>query len=235
MSGPILTKMQIDILHDVVVGVTSKRGVWTAYYTPGEGNDKLYHYGYDKLIELGYLLPPVFDPETKLSAFYVTQAGINLGMVIQRNRGTPLSLRDCWTAVPPVVGDPPPNYKPTDSWPLGITSYHEFVNSMWTTHPGEIHNASMSDAIRRHNRSLTIASLGLAGETGEVVEHIKKHFRDGVLDKDAVTKELGDLIFYWFRLHTELGLEPLATLAANMAKLKARRAAGTIQGKGNER
>lgn len=43
---------------------------------------------------------------------------------------------------------------------------------------------------------LAVLALGLAGETGEAIEHIKKFIRDGKLDKDALSKELGDLLAY---------------------------------------
>lgn len=186
-----------------------------------------------ELVKGGFLVdggqaPESYDKDAR--SYYATQAGIDRGTIEARE-----DLRVGASYTHPDWLTQPVDAAIVHLGRLGITSYHEFVDSMWVTHPGQIVNASMSEAMRRADRSLTIASLGLAGEAGEVVEHIKKHFRDGKLDKDAVTKELGDLIFYWFRLHTELGLEPLATLAANMTKLKARRAAGTIQGKGNER
>lgn len=41
--------------------------------------------------------------------------------------------------------------------------------------------------------------LGLAGETGELLNEYKKHLRDGeahVLFKDRVAEELGDLLWY---------------------------------------
>ena len=39
--------------------------------------------------------------------------------------------------------------------------------------------------------------LGLSGETGEVVEHVKKHLYHGrELDLDMVAEELGDVLWY---------------------------------------
>lgn len=47
------------------------------------------------------------------------------------------------------------------------------------------------------NSNLAEVSLGLAGETGEVVEHIKKYYRGpNKINKEALTLELGDLLFY---------------------------------------
>ena len=111
---------------------------------------------------------------------------------------------------------------------MTLSDFHRFVDSMWVTYPA-------AGEIPAGLRSLSIATMGLAGENGEVIEHIKKYIRDDRLDRDALQKELGDLIFYWLRLHTEFGLDPQQTLQRNVDKLTARRAAGTIQGKGNDR
>lgn len=43
----------------------------------------------------------------------------------------------------------------------------------------------------------TLTALGLAGETGEIVEHIKKaHYHGHQLDISALRKEVGDLLWY---------------------------------------
>ncbi len=39
--------------------------------------------------------------------------------------------------------------------------------------------------------------LGLAAESGEIADHIKKLLRDDKLDRDALAGELGDAIYYW--------------------------------------
>lgn len=46
------------------------------------------------------------------------------------------------------------------------------------------------------DNTLAIAALGLAGETGEVIEIIKKHIRDDQLDLDHLKEELGDVLAY---------------------------------------
>ena len=44
---------------------------------------------------------------------------------------------------------------------------------------------------------LSYLGLGLAAESGEVADHIKKLLRDGRLDEGALVDELGDAIYYW--------------------------------------
>lgn len=82
--------------------------------------------------------------------------------------------------------------------------------------------------------------LGLAGETGEVAERIKKIYRDhggdfSKLDKKSFAKELGDVLWYIASLADELGisLEDIAT--TNVEHLKRRAENGLIQGSGSDR
>jgi NTP pyrophosphatase (non-canonical NTP hydrolase) len=78
-------------------------------------------------------------------------------------------------------------------------------------------------------------TLGLVGEAGEVAEKIKKRFRDGKLDREAVQKELGDVLFYWSALHNLLGLCPDHTIEVNVDKLTDREARGVLRGSGDNR
>ena len=64
-------------------------------------------------------------------------------------------------------------------------------------------------------------ALGLAGETGEVAEKIKKTIRDnkGVFDdtrKTEIAKELGDVMWYAANLAADLGI----SLDARQSKVK---------------
>ena len=79
-------------------------------------------------------------------------------------------------------------------------------------------------------------TLGLVGEAGEVAEKIKKKVRgDGHLDLDAVQKELGDVVFYWYALHGALGLKPSDTIQMNINKLSSRKERDKIKGSGDNR
>jgi NTP pyrophosphatase (non-canonical NTP hydrolase) len=66
-------------------------------------------------------------------------------------------------------------------------------------------------------------ALGLAGEAGEVADLIKKavYHQHGV-DKDKLTKELGDVLWYLAALASVLGLTLEQVAEANIAKLRRR-------------
>ena len=75
-----------------------------------------------------------------------------------------------------------------------------------------------------NNRFATaVYSMGLAGEAGEVVDYLKKVVgHDHPLDKDTLSKELGDVLWYVAALcsHHELSMSDVAQ--GNVDKLKAR-------------
>jgi NTP pyrophosphatase (non-canonical NTP hydrolase) len=65
--------------------------------------------------------------------------------------------------------------------------------------------------------------LGLAGETGETVDYIKKTlFHGHAMDHDKLKKELGDCLWYVAAVATLYGLKLSDIQEANIAKLKAR-------------
>jgi NTP pyrophosphatase (non-canonical NTP hydrolase) len=89
-------------------------------------------------------------------------------------------------------------------------------------------------------QNIIYPTLGLAGEAGEVAEKVKKMIRDddGILHderRDAIAKELGDVLWYVAQVATEAGLELVAIAAANLEKLLSRRDRGVLQGSGDDR
>ncbi len=87
---------------------------------------------------------------------------------------------------------------------------------------------------------LAYPALGLAGEAGEVAEHAKKTIRDDggeVSDerRAAMSKELGDVLWYVAQLATELGLELDEIAQSNLDKLLSRQQRGVLSGSGDER
>lgn len=80
----------------------------------------------------------------------------------------------------------------------------------------------------------------MAGETGEVVEKIKKLFRDknGVLDdetKELITKELGDILWYVSQISTELNINLQQVAEINIIKLQQRKIENKLKGSGDTR
>lgn len=66
-------------------------------------------------------------------------------------------------------------------------------------------------------------TTGLAGETGEVCELVKKSARDSILiDTKALIKELGDVLWYLTNIASIYGITLQEIIDGNIAKLKAR-------------
>jgi len=89
-------------------------------------------------------------------------------------------------------------------------------------------------------RNIIYPTLGLVGESGEVAEKVKKLLRDsnGVVSdefKQAIKKELGDVMWYLSALAFELGFELSDISNTNLSKLKSRKERGTLQGSGDNR
>lgn len=87
---------------------------------------------------------------------------------------------------------------------------------------------------------LSYVTLGLVGEAGEIANKVKKVARDmdGVVNDSvrlAIRAELGDVLWYLSQLATEVGYDLSEIADANLHKLAARKAAGTLQGSGDYR
>jgi NTP pyrophosphatase (non-canonical NTP hydrolase) len=83
-------------------------------------------------------------------------------------------------------------------------------------------------------------AFGLAGETGEVMETIKKIFRDskGKINEETrekLKKELGDVLWYLSNLATELGFSLEEIAQGNLKKLASRKKRGVLHGSGDDR
>ena len=82
--------------------------------------------------------------------------------------------------------------------------------------------------------------LGLMGETGEIADKFKKIYRDknGVFsdsDKEEMTKELGDVLWYISVVSTYLGISLQDVADKNIEKLKSRMERGALRGSGDNR
>ena len=82
--------------------------------------------------------------------------------------------------------------------------------------------------------------FGLAGESGEVVDKIKKHHRNnnGVISQEDIrelAKELGDVLWYLSAIAHYLGIELDEVAEMNLAKLFDRQERGVIKSEGDNR
>jgi NTP pyrophosphatase (non-canonical NTP hydrolase) len=78
-------------------------------------------------------------------------------------------------------------------------------------------------------------ALGLMGEAGEVAEKVKKWFRDGTIDKVAVARELGDVLWYVANLADDLGFTMSDIADLNLRKLEDRARRDVLRGSGDDR
>ncbi len=86
-----------------------------------------------------------------------------------------------------------------------------------------------SDRLPDEISKLNNAALGLAGEGGEIADHIKKHiFQGHPLDRAKLLKEAGDVLWYVNLLASALDV-PLDSVAAmNIQKLEDRYPGGVF-------
>lgn len=85
-----------------------------------------------------------------------------------------------------------------------------------------------------------IASMGVVGEAGEVIEKVKKLLRDynGVMTDDfkkGLVGEIGDVMWYCAVLSDEIGYDLCTVSQKNIDKLLSRLERGVIAGNGDNR
>lgn len=90
------------------------------------------------------------------------------------------------------------------------------------------------------DRNLVYPTLGLGGESGEIMEKVKKIIRDkgGVVDdaaREALVLELGDVLWYVAAIASELEVDLGEVASRNLAKLASRKSRGTLGGSGDKR
>ena len=72
-------------------------------------------------------------------------------------------------------------------------------------------------------RVLINGAMGLCGESGEVIDLVKKWFAHGhELNRERILEELGDVAWYIAEIATVLGVTLEDVLTRNIEKLKAR-------------
>ena len=114
---------------------------------------------------------------------------------------------------------------------VDLNKYKEFVSTVTSSQSNET-QALVTQLEGLENDSgvnmalLLTGAIGLASETGEFSEIVKKCiFQGKPLDNETkfhCKRELGDIMWYWINSCRALGLDPNEVVAENVNKLKAR-------------
>ena len=112
---------------------------------------------------------------------------------------------------------------------IDLNKYAEFVDAVTSDESKD------TDALDKSYRALTkhvvvprllTASIGLASETGEFSEIVKKClFQGKPMNEETIfhmKRELGDIIWYWIQGCRALNVDPNEIISMNVDKLKAR-------------
>lgn len=104
----------------------------------------------------------------------------------------------------------------------------------------EYQRAALETALYPSEQKIIYPTLGLAGESGEVADKIKKVLRDrhGVFDvttRTEIAKELGDVLWYVAVLSNDIGYTLDEIGKMNNEKLQSRKRRGVIGGEGDNR
>ena len=105
----------------------------------------------------------------------------------------------------------------------------------------EYQKLARQTAIYPKEYSIIYPALGLAGETGEVCEKIKKVLRDKEGEflsktfREDVIRECGDIFWYLANLAYDLEIDLDIIAQTNIAKLQDRQNRGTLKGSGDNR
>jgi len=86
-----------------------------------------------------------------------------------------------------------------------------------------------------YGQAIVYPLMGLAGEAGEVMNKLKKVFRDSDGEfteerKDGIIDELGDTLWYIAATCTDLGITLEELAQRNLDKLKDRNQRGVVKG-----
>lgn len=103
----------------------------------------------------------------------------------------------------------------------------------------EYQKMAIKTAIYDQKVALEYTALGLAGETGEYVEKVKRLIRGDININEEMTKqmamELGDILWYCANCANVLGIDFGTIALQNIEKLKDRKKRNVLKGKGDNR
>lgn len=98
---------------------------------------------------------------------------------------------------------------------------------------------ALSTRIYDEGNRVVYPTIGLAGETGEVADKVKKVIRDHngefLAHREEIAKELGDVLWYLTSISHDLGYSLEDIARQNMEKVLSRQRRNAIHGKGDNR
>ena len=116
----------------------------------------------------------------------------------------------------------------------GLADYDDFVDKVWFADARGYDRAD-----RGGMPEFGYLALGIAGESGEFADKVKKIYRDGGgprrSDVEPLAKELGDILYYVTRMAHLLGLTLDQVAKLNRDKLCDRLKRGKLYGEGDDR
>jgi len=95
---------------------------------------------------------------------------------------------------------------------MSIDEYVEWARSVGPT-------KTSPDATEGH---LALIGFGLVGDVGEVADLLRKRLRDGMLDREHLAYELGDVAYHRARLCAVTGIGPSELLDRSRRNIEAR-------------
>jgi len=97
---------------------------------------------------------------------------------------------------------------------IKIENYNEFVHGLKKS--GE----NILDSLNPEKCSIIHMAMGLSGESGELLDAIKKYtMYEKDIDRENIVEEMGDIEFFLEGLRSDLGIIREETLQHNMEKL----------------
>lgn len=110
---------------------------------------------------------------------------------------------------------------------MGSVAKSQYMDELFLVYEKFVDGRVFLDNARMHSDAFTLrlalGMSGLGGEAGEVVDLLKKYlFHNKPLDRDALVKELGDVLWYYELIRQTAGISWTEIVETNMEKLNAR-------------
>lgn len=97
---------------------------------------------------------------------------------------------------------------------MNLNEYFLWCRKVWRKGKGATKRFTADDKF--------VMCTGLGGETGEVLEVLKKQTRDKAFNRDDLVKEMGDVLYYMMMICHWQKIDPQELMDGNVDKLQKR-------------